>query len=71
MTQVNPKGDGTSAAMGHNDSNAMFLKRALDKLISEKDIKKRQYQPLRLACESALGQSLSLLSTQHPSPSLF
>ena len=43
--------------MGPTDSNAMFLKRALDKLMSDKDIKKRQYQPLKLACESALGPS--------------
>ncbi|UJR27887.1 hypothetical protein I4U23_009152 [Adineta vaga] len=33
----------------------MFLKRALEKLLSEKDIKKSQYQQLKRACETALA----------------
>ncbi len=37
-----------------NDNNDMFLKRALEKLLNEKDIKKSQYQQLKRACETAL-----------------
>jgi brefeldin A-inhibited guanine nucleotide-exchange protein len=37
---------------GNND---MFLKRALEKLLNEKDIKKSQYQQLKRACETALA----------------
>ena len=36
------------------DHNDMFLKRALEKLLNEKDIKKSQYQQLKRACETAL-----------------
>jgi brefeldin A-inhibited guanine nucleotide-exchange protein len=36
------------------DNNDMFLKRALEKLLNEKDIKKSQYQQLKRACETAL-----------------
>lgn len=36
------------------DNNPMFLKRALEKLLNEKDIKKSQYQQLKRACETAL-----------------
>jgi brefeldin A-inhibited guanine nucleotide-exchange protein len=38
-----------------NDNNDMFLKRALEKLLNEKDIKKSQYQQLKRACETALN----------------
>jgi hypothetical protein len=37
------------------DRNDMFLKRALEKLLSEKDIKKSQHQQLKRACETALA----------------
>ncbi|CAF1498387.1 unnamed protein product [Adineta ricciae] len=53
MAQKNPKGGGTSAS-GHLDNHEMFLKRALETLLNEKDIKKSQYQQLKRACESAL-----------------
>jgi hypothetical protein len=47
---------GTSATTtGHVDNAGMFLKRGLEKLLSEKDIKKSQFQQLKRACESALG----------------
>ena len=36
-------------------NNDMFLKRALEKLLNEKDIKKSQYQQLKRACETALA----------------
>lgn len=61
MAQKSPKGGGT-AISGPVDNNEMFLKRALEKLLSEKDIKKSQYQSLKRACEAALGES-QLLST--------
>jgi hypothetical protein len=54
MAQKNPKGVGSSLP-GPIDNNDMHLKRALEKLLSEKDIKKTQYQQLKRACESALG----------------
>lgn len=54
MAQKNPKGGGTTT-LGQIDNNDMFLKRALEKLLSEKDIKKTQYLPLKRACETALG----------------
>jgi brefeldin A-inhibited guanine nucleotide-exchange protein len=54
MSQKNPKGGGATTA-GHIDNNDMFLKRALEKLLSEKDIKKSQHQQLKRACEAALG----------------
>ncbi|CAF4312534.1 unnamed protein product [Rotaria socialis] len=37
------------------DSKDMFLKRALEKLLNEKDIKKSQHQQLKRACETALS----------------
>ena len=55
MAQKNPKGGGGTTTAGHIDNNDMFLKRALEKLLSEKDIKKSQYQQLKRACEAALG----------------
>lgn len=55
MAQKNPKaGSGTSNA-GQMDNNNMFLKRALELLLNEKDMKKSQHQPLKRACEAALG----------------
>ena len=56
MTQRNPKDAGTSSSPLHPiDHNDMFLKRALEKLLNEKDIKKSQYQQLKRACETALS----------------
>lgn len=55
MALRNPKGGGNTTTTGHIDSNDMFLKRALEKLLSEKDIKKSQHQQLKRACETALG----------------
>jgi len=54
MAQKNPKGGGATTT-GHIDNNDMFVKRALEKLLSDKDIKKSQYQQLKRACETALG----------------
>ena len=54
MAQKNPKGGG-AAAIRHIDNNDMFLKRALEKLLSEKDMKKSQHQQIKRACEIALG----------------
>jgi hypothetical protein len=54
MAQKSPKGGGTTT-QGHIDNNDMFLKRALEKLLSEKDMKKTQHQQLKRACETALG----------------
>jgi hypothetical protein len=34
----------------------MFLTRALEKILSDKDVKKSQYSQLRKACETALGK---------------
>lgn len=63
MAQKNPKGGGnggatasaTTTTTGPIDNADMFLKRGLEKLLSEKDIKKSQYQQLKRACESALN----------------
>ncbi|CAF1374888.1 unnamed protein product [Adineta ricciae] len=38
-----------------NNYKNMFLKRALEKILNEKDIKKSQYQQLKRACETALA----------------
>ena len=54
MAEKNPKGGGTSKT-GPIDSNDMFLKRALEKILNEKDLKKSQYQLVKRACETALG----------------
>ncbi|CAF1187165.1 unnamed protein product [Adineta steineri] len=54
MAQKNPKGGGTPI-VGHVDNNDMFLKRALEKILSEKDIKKPQYLQLKRSCETALA----------------
>jgi brefeldin A-inhibited guanine nucleotide-exchange protein len=51
MPQKKPKNENTSLI----DNNDMFLKRALEKLLNEKDIKKSQYQQLKRACETALA----------------
>jgi hypothetical protein len=53
MTQKKPIDGGTSA-INQIDHNDMFLKRALEKLLNEKDIKKSSYQQLKRACETAL-----------------
>lgn len=54
MAQKNPKGGGASS-IKHTDNNEMFLKRALETLLSDKDMKKSSYQQLKRACEAALG----------------
>jgi hypothetical protein len=41
----------------------MFLKRALEKLLNEKDIKKSQYQQLKRACETALASVTKNIQT--------
>ena len=51
MPQKNSE-NGHTSLIGNND---MFLKRALEKLLNEKDIKKSQYQQLKRACETALA----------------
>jgi brefeldin A-inhibited guanine nucleotide-exchange protein len=51
MPQKKPKDDNKSII----DNNDMFLKRALEKLLNEKDIKKSQHQQLKRACETALA----------------
>jgi hypothetical protein len=53
MAQMNPKGGGPSN-IASADSNDMFLKLTLEKLLHEKDMKKSRYQSLKLACETAL-----------------
>ncbi|CAF3269094.1 unnamed protein product [Rotaria socialis] len=56
MAQKNPKGGGGSvSATKHIDNNDMFLKRALEKLLTEKDMKKSYHQQLKRACEAALA----------------
>jgi brefeldin A-inhibited guanine nucleotide-exchange protein len=52
MPQKNSENEHTTSFIGNND---MFLKRALEKLLNEKDIKKSQYQQLKRACETALA----------------
>ena len=52
MAQKNPKGGG-AMPMDHNE---LFLKRALEKLHSEKEMKKSAHQALKRACEAALGK---------------
>ncbi len=54
MAQKNSKVSGATTA-GPIDNADMFLKRGLEKLLSDKDIKKSQYQQIKRACESALG----------------
>ncbi|CAF4540786.1 unnamed protein product, partial [Rotaria magnacalcarata] len=56
MAQKNPKvGSGSVPTTKHIDNNDMFLKRALEKLLSEKDMKKSYHQQLKRACEAALA----------------
>ena len=54
MAQKSLKGSGATTT-GTTDNADMFLKRGLEKLLSEKDIKKSTHQQLKRACESALG----------------
>ena len=54
MTQKKVKNGQIAATINRIDQNEMFLKRALEKLLNEKDIKRSQYQQLKLACETAL-----------------
>ena len=54
MSQKNHK-DGGTTAINQLDHNDMFLKRALEKLLSEKDIKRSQHIQLKRACETALA----------------
>jgi hypothetical protein len=59
MPQKKPENDHISF-IGNND---MFLKRALEKLLNEKDIKKSQYQQLKRACETALASVTKNIQT--------
>jgi hypothetical protein len=54
MTEKKSKDTDTSTTK-QIDRNDMFLKRALEKLLLEKDIKKSQHQQLKRACETALS----------------
>ncbi|CAF1321481.1 unnamed protein product [Adineta steineri] len=47
----------------------MFLKRALEKILNEKDIKKSQYQQLKRACETALTSVTKDIQTSHANES--
>ncbi|CAF2608281.1 unnamed protein product [Rotaria sp. Silwood2] len=51
------------------DSKTMFLKRALEKLLNEKDIKKSQHQQLKRACETALTSITKDIQTSQISES--
>lgn len=73
MAQKNPKGGGTANATttaGPIDNADMFLKRGLEKLLSEKDIKKSQYQQLKRACEYALNSVNKDTQTSNNIPSI-
>lgn len=49
----------------------MFLTRALEKILSDKEIKKAHHSQLKKACEVALGMSsVSLLHTMENHPYL-
>ena len=37
-------------------TRSMFLSRALEKILSDKELKRSQHGPLRRACQVALGQ---------------
>lgn len=60
MAQKNPKGGGAGGTTVSipMDNNELFLKRALEKLLNEKEIRKTAHQALKRACESALGNFL-------------
>lgn len=40
------------------NNNEIFFKRALEQLLNEKDIKKSIHQPLKRACEAAIGNQV-------------
>jgi hypothetical protein len=59
MHQKQPKNENIAIIV----NNDMFLKRALEKLLNEKDIKKSQYQQLKRACETALNSVTKNIQT--------
>lgn len=44
-----------------NKTKSMFLSRALEKILSDKEVKRSQHDQLRKACQVALGKWASLL----------
>lgn len=73
MAQKNPKGGGASSnttTSGPIDNADMFLKHGLKKLLSEKDIKKSQYQQLKRACEFALNSVTDDTQSSNNIPSI-
>ena len=61
MAQQNPKGGGAMPM----DNNELFLKRALEKLLGEKEMKKTAHQALKRGCEAALGKCLPGTNARH------
>ena len=73
MAQKNPKGGGASGnttTSGPIDNADMFLKLGLEKLLSEKDLKKSQYQQLKRACEFARNSVTQDTQTSNNIPSI-
>lgn len=44
-----------------NKTKSMFLSRALEKILSDKEVKRSQHDQLRKACQVALGKWAELL----------
>lgn len=44
-----------------NKTKSMFLSRALEKILSDKEVKRSQHDQLRKACQVALGKCAQLL----------
>lgn len=72
MAQKNPKGGGGGASGNTttSDNADMFLKLGLEKLLSEKDLKKSQYQQLKRACEFARNSVSQDTQTSNNIPSI-
>jgi hypothetical protein len=50
---------------GISKSADMFLMRALEKILADKELKRSQHSQLKKACESALGNSCEIISGVH------
>ena len=52
----------------NSKTKSMFLSRALEKILSDKEVKRSQHSQLRKACQVALGEWLRLGHCFLPSP---
>lgn len=59
--QLTPQQQRTHSKAEDSKTKSMFLSRALEKILSDKEVKRSQHSQLRKACQVALGESQRLV----------